>query len=118
MKKAKKPCMKNGEAGHLKWEPKRLGRQKRQLKKSKNFLVIFLIIALNVSAAIPVNAAWQKGSNGWWYTNYSSSGYATGWDYINGKWYYFDKDDWMKTGWLSIDNNMYYLKSSGHMATG
>ena len=80
---------------------------------SKVFAV--LAIALTALGAVLIapqdaHAAWRKGNKGWWWTENSAKGYATGWRKISGKWYYFDPEDGeMETGWLKIGGETFYL---------
>ena len=70
--------------------------------------VVVLSIGI-LGSSITADAAWKKGSKGWWNTNASEVGYSTGWDDIAGKTYYFDQNGWMKTGWQNIGGTWYYF---------
>ena len=89
---------------------------------SKVFAV--LAIALTALGAVLIapqdaHAAWRKGNKGWWWTENSAKGYATGWRKISGKWYYFDPEDGeMETGWLKIGGETFYLDKNGVRLTG
>lgn len=61
---------------------------------------------------------WKQSKDGRWWFEYSSGGYAVGWEIIGGKWYHFDSSGWMETGWLELEGKRYYLNDSGAMETG
>ncbi len=58
------------------------------------------------------NGAWRQDSTGWWY-EYTSGGWAVGWELIGRNWYYFDKNGYMCTGWVNDGKAWFWLEESG-----
>ena len=89
------------------------------MKKTLKILAV-LAVALVVLGAVatPARAAWKSNSRGWWWTENSAKGYATGWRKIDGKWYWFDARGYMVTGWKQVDGKWYYFNPGGSMETG
>ena len=89
------------------------------MRRSSKLTVLFMLSLVIVGAlATPAQAAWRSNSRGWWWTESSARGYATGWRKISGKWYWFDSKGYMATGWKKIDGKWYFFNPGGDMATG
>ena len=78
---------------------------------------VFILLAVMCFPNITAEAAWQKGSGGWWYS-YGSTYCRNGIYSIGGKRYFFDANGWMKTGWQRINGYWYYFEPSGEMRFG
>ncbi len=109
--------------------------------KSKNILIILMVLFVNAMMLVPTHAEWVRGTNNKFkYMNNATGQYVvnnwvqdgngfyyldangdtvSGWYLINNKYYYFNSSGLMQTGFLSVDDKTYYLDAtSGQMVTG
>lgn len=92
--------------------------------KFKHFIskiTLALMVAITATmmvSPITAEAAWNKDTTGWWYSNDDGSYAKDGWHCINNTWYYFNKSGYMVTGWVKDNGNWYYMNENGAMQTG
>lgn len=85
------------------------------MKKLITFVLAFILVLCAIE--MPVQAAWLKSGNNWYYTD-SAGKPVTGWLKEGNTWYYMDRSGVMQTGWVNIGNVWYYMNASGAMQTG
>lgn len=85
----------------------------------KQVIVAFALTAVLGSAcpAMTSHAAWKADSNGRWYSEEASPGYAVGWRKIGKYTYYFTKSKYAVTGWRLIHKKWYFFDPRGRLVT-
>lgn len=77
------------------------------------------LLSLSSMSALAVNAYadWEKGTNGYSYTDENGKS-VTGWQTIGGSKYYFGSNGIMRKGLRKISGSTYYFGKDGKMRTG